>query len=202
MRSTSGSAAAGGWRSASIGRAASLLEDYGLGSAASTCARARWVSRVSPIVSSWSRPFDLLLVLRSNPEIKLNRLLAKRAAQAGNGGVRRRLHLGAQGVVRASLFHPAPGAGRETCRRLRRARGAEAGADARRAGGGRARRGGAHPVHRAQGPGRPRRMVTAGALRRAGARAASGFPTACVVLGSGPPRRWRCAMRWPPRPEG
>ena len=37
---------------------------------------ARWESRVSPIFSSWSRPFDLLLVLRSNPAIKLNRLLA------------------------------------------------------------------------------------------------------------------------------
>jgi ADP-heptose:LPS heptosyltransferase len=57
----------------------------------------RWESRVSPIASSWSRPFDLLLVLRSNPAIKLTRLLMnarrKLGAEAYDDS------LSAQGVV-------------------------------------------------------------------------------------------------------
>lgn len=57
----------------------------------------RWESRLGPIASSWSRPFDLLLVLRSNPAIKLTRLLVnarrKLGAEAYDDSV------SAQGVV-------------------------------------------------------------------------------------------------------
>lgn len=69
----------------------------------------RWESRVSPIVSSLRRPFDLLLVLRSNPAIKLTRLLAiarrKLGAEAYDDSV------SAQGVVRHrySILRPVLG---------------------------------------------------------------------------------------------
>ena len=45
-----------------------------------------WMSRVGPYVSSWRRPFDLLLYLRSNPTIKLPRLLTRAKRKVGTEG--------------------------------------------------------------------------------------------------------------------
>lgn len=42
-----------------------------------------WRSRLGPYASSWRRPFDLLLYLRSNPTIKLPRILMRARRKVG-----------------------------------------------------------------------------------------------------------------------
>jgi heptosyltransferase-3 len=45
--------------------------------------RGGWRSRTGPILPSWRRPYDLLLYLRSNPAIKLTRLLVRARRKLG-----------------------------------------------------------------------------------------------------------------------
>jgi len=59
-----------------------LLADYDWVSRTHVRKKA-WTSRLGPYASSWGRPFDLLLYLRSNPAIKLPRLLTRARRKLG-----------------------------------------------------------------------------------------------------------------------